>query len=1241
MERPRMQRTYPGRRGKAGRAGRAWFPPPAGRGERRGLFSPSSSSGGASLEDPDARPPERKPRKRRRPPRRRDPKENLQPPSPLRRNVTLRRGRRPPPPLLCGTPQTPRKAPLEGPGPWDALRHGHLHHDALPELSLLPLSAKDHEDHHGHGERHPHAAALSALPKEEEASLGTRTGPPDLRASLYQATETHNHLWSEEEASPRPWEDPTAHPPRQNPDIMQSPDLRSRIKASSRQWEDPTAHPPRQNPDIMQSPDLRSRIKASSRHREDQSDVWSEVKVSPRQWEDPTAHPPRQNPDILQLPDLRSKAKASSRHREDQSDVWSEGKVSPRQWEDSTAHPPRQNPDIPQPPDLQSKVKVSSRHREDQSDIWSEGKVSSRQWEDSTAHPPRQNPDILETRNDIWSKVKASSRHREDQSEIWSEEEASPRQWEDQSDIWSEGKASPRQWEDQSDVWSEGKVSPRQWEDSTAHPPRQNPDILQPPRHREDQSDVWSEEEASSRHREDQNDIWSEEKASSRPQEDHSDVWSEEKASPRHREDQSEGKVSSRHREDHSDIWREEEASLRHREDPLAHPMSLRHSTEPLNDIWSEEKVSSRQREGSTTNLPSRHLSTKPLNDTGSKKKVSSRPREDQNESPSLSQDSPVQDQTTAGSPKAETPASKGAFQLQARFSGGKLALSVPRDRAPLSQKRRRMKETWTELGNAHSEELGEGGIDGKSPLLQPVVLLDHQAVPNWLTSQSSQKRGAEDPFRTNRPAAPVCNPGTTGRKACISGFSSKRWGRQKKPKERRRKKNRVERSPTNGVDGTGDDNHLGSSFLSPENSFQNSALWRRLRATFSFHKKKKILSPESFSGSIVGADGSFRHRGDDTPQTPFTQKLGYSICPSSSMVLLSAFSSSQLMPTDEEKVYGECQQKGPVSFEECVPVGTMRTCRKIGEGVFGEVFRAEGERGAVALKIIPIEGAERVNGEPQKTFGEILPEIIISKELSLLAEDDEEPNQASGFIRLHSVHCVRGAYPEPLLDAWDEFHRLRTSENDRPDFFGERQLFMVLEFEDGGTDLENMRQRKLGSVAAAKSVLQQVAASLAVAEEALCFEHRDLHWGNVLIKNTDRKEVSVRLKGETLTFPTHGILVSIIDYTFSRLERDGLTVYCDLSTDEEVFQGRGDYQFDVYRRMREENGNEWADYFPHSNVLWLHYLVEKLLTEVTYKRKPTTGALKALQKELKGFSAEVLGFRSAGDLLKGSPFFR
>lgn len=50
----------------------------------------------------------------------------------------------------------------------------------------------------------------------------------------------------------------------------------------------------------------------------------------------------------------------------------------------------------------------------------------------------------------------------------------------------------------------------------------------------------------------------------------------------------------------------------------------------------------------------------------------------------------------------------------------------------------------------------------------------------------------------------------------------------------------------------------------------------------------------------------------------------------------------------------------------------------KIGEGVYGEVFMYNSkEYGSTVFKVIPIEGDMLVNDEPQKTFKEILSEVV------------------------------------------------------------------------------------------------------------------------------------------------------------------------------------------------------------------------------------------------------------------------
>ncbi|XP_072209439.1 serine/threonine-protein kinase haspin [Excalfactoria chinensis] len=550
--------------------------------------------------------------------------------------------------------------------------------------------------------------------------------------------------------------------------------------------------------------------------------------------------------------------------------------------------------------------------------------------------------------------------------------------------------------------------------------------------------------------------------------------------------------------------------------------------------------------------------------------------------------------------------------------------------------------------GDATAGSPGRHG-DTAECRLMPVVVLDRGEVPLWL----SGRKAASPPGREgtakyqHKSSKAIPGEGSACRRACISGFSASRWGRQPRLRPCRRKNKRQQqtgasflrprlraRGRKKGVQMSGGTEDADCSFLN------SSQRWSRFRSSLSLHKKKKVFSDDSSYASILCNSFATSQLSGHQATLSSSRAESYALSPSS-VVLLAPMSSSSVLEvtlTDAEKVFKECQQEGPIAFEDCIPLDKMKNCKKIGEGVFGEVFQIDSDRGPVALKIIPIEGTERVNGEAQKSFGEILPEIIISKELSLLSE--ESTNRTVGFISLYSVHCVQGAYPKYLLKAWDTYRKVTGSENDRPDLFGEEQLFVVLEFEFGGSDLENMR-KKLSTVASAKSILHQVTASLAVAEQELHFEHRDLHWGNVLVKKTDAKELNYVLNGTTCTIPTAGIHVNIIDYTLSRLEKDGLTVFCDLSTDEELFQGTGDYQFDIYRQMKVENSNSWTDYHPHSNVLWLHYLSDKLLKEMAYKKKESSSAMRKIKQQLTKFHKEVLTFGSATEVLHSSSLFQ
>lgn len=133
-----------------------------------------------------------------------------------------------------------------------------------------------------------------------------------------------------------------------------------------------------------------------------------------------------------------------------------------------------------------------------------------------------------------------------------------------------------------------------------------------------------------------------------------------------------------------------------------------------------------------------------------------------------------------------------------------------------------------------------------------------------------------------------------------------------------------------------------------------------------------------------------------------------------------------------------------------------------------------------------------------------------------------------------------------------------------------------------------------------------QTAISLAVAEAKFNFEHRDLHWGNILVTPTNEKFLTFSLNGKTIRLPTHGVQATIIDYTLSRIEYRNVCLYQDLATDPELFEATGDYQFDIYRLMQQRTENQWEVFEPYTNILWLHYVVNKMIDGLRYSSRKT-----------------------------------
>lgn len=170
------------------------------------------------------------------------------------------------------------------------------------------------------------------------------------------------------------------------------------------------------------------------------------------------------------------------------------------------------------------------------------------------------------------------------------------------------------------------------------------------------------------------------------------------------------------------------------------------------------------------------------------------------------------------------------------------------------------------------------------------------------------------------------------------------------------------------------------------------------------------------------------------------------------------------------------------------------------------------------------------------------------------------------------------------------------------PDAFTKDQTYTIIVLPFAGAPLEVFRVRKWTE---AYDIFWQTANALKDAEQRLGFEHRDMHWGQILVSSTSagrKRNDKEELK------------VTLIDFGLSRMDSmEGDTWWT--AFEDEVFEGEGEYQFDIYRMMREhiEDGKGWEAFEPRTNIMvnlftircimdfltapqWLHYLLRKLI---------------------------------------------
>ncbi|KAK9054836.1 hypothetical protein SSX86_025915 [Deinandra increscens subsp. villosa] len=323
------------------------------------------------------------------------------------------------------------------------------------------------------------------------------------------------------------------------------------------------------------------------------------------------------------------------------------------------------------------------------------------------------------------------------------------------------------------------------------------------------------------------------------------------------------------------------------------------------------------------------------------------------------------------------------------------------------------------------------------------------------------------------------------------------------------------------------------------------------------------------------------------------------------------------------------CGQSSSSTFSNVISeYCDIQSIKKVGEGTYGEVFIA----GSIVCKVVPFNGDKLVNGEIQKKAEELLEEVMLSLTLNeLRGNDTHTHNVCPTFIQTLSLRVCDGAYDDAMIRAWEEWDKKHVSENDHPIDFAEKQRFVVFVQEHGGQDLESFVLLNFNE---ARSLLVQVTVALAVAEAAFEFEHRDLHWGNILLSRKGSETLQFILDGKKMHVKTYKLVASIIDFTLSRINTGESILFLDLSLDPGLFEGpKGDKQSETYRKMKQVTEDCWEGSFPKTNVLWLQYLVDILLQKKDYDRTSKD------ERELRSFKKRLNGYESAKESVV-DPFF-
>jgi serine/threonine-protein kinase haspin len=242
---------------------------------------------------------------------------------------------------------------------------------------------------------------------------------------------------------------------------------------------------------------------------------------------------------------------------------------------------------------------------------------------------------------------------------------------------------------------------------------------------------------------------------------------------------------------------------------------------------------------------------------------------------------------------------------------------------------------------------------------------------------------------------------------------------------------------------------------------------------------------------------------------------------------------------------------------------------KQIEGGSYSFVYKAEDMfKRKIILKVQDV-GMRSTDGQVDRNSETqfLVSDLINTQRLNELRLSTDRLNYCSNFAKLLAINYV---------------YKMDKKHKNRREMVVTQQLF-------GGTNLWKCPKLKPEE---ALSIVSQVICSIAIAENAIEFEHRDLHPGNILIDRTDDQYIDYCLNGKCFQLKLHGYRVTIIDTTFSRSKVNNETIFNDLT---DIVNCDNKQMKDCYTKQRQLNSFQWTEFCPKSNIFWLKLIMNRI----------------------------------------------